>query len=101
MREVMRALKAVLQKEKHDICEWVDVVSAVHWAPYTAYREKYASTPYHVMFGRAPLTSFSTLTSSTEEDWEVDARYEKPIRSKVANVEKAQQGLCTRWLRKR
>ena len=67
MREVVRALKAILQ-ERRDIREWVDVVPAVQWALNTDYRERYASTPYHVMFGRAPLTSFSILASSTGEE---------------------------------
>ena len=73
MREVMHALKAILQEERRDTREWVDVVPVVQWALNTAYRERCASTPYHVMFGRAPLTSFSTLVSSTEEEWKVDA----------------------------
>ena len=73
MREVVRALKAILQEERRNIREWVDVVAAVQSALNTAYCERYASTPYLAMFGRAPLTSFSTLASSTEEDWKVDA----------------------------
>ena len=32
MREMVRALKAILQEEKHDIRKWVDVVPAVQWA---------------------------------------------------------------------
>ena len=72
MREVVRALKAILQ-ERRNIREWVDVVPAVQWALNTAYRERYVSTRYHVMFGRAPLRSFSSLASSTGEGWEVDA----------------------------
>ena len=67
MREVVRALKAFLQ-ERRDIREWVSVVPAVQWVLNTACRERYASTPYHVMFGRASLTSFLTLASSTGED---------------------------------
>ena len=31
MREVVRALKAILQEERRDICEWVDVVPVVQW----------------------------------------------------------------------
>ena len=62
MREAVRALKAILQ-ERRDVREWVDVVPGVQWALNTAYRERYASTPYHVMFGRVPLISFSTLAS--------------------------------------
>ena len=68
MREVVRALKTILQEERRDIREWVDVVPAVQWALNTAYCERYASTPYHVMFGRAPSRSFSNLASSTGED---------------------------------
>ena len=94
MREVVRALKAILQEERRDIREWVDVVSAVQWALNTAYRETYANTPYLVMFGRAPLTSFSTLDSSTGEDWKVDAiDEEEALRTKMANVLEASQRL--------
>ena len=45
------------------------------------------------MFGRAPLTSSSTLASSTGEYWKVDALDEKALRGKVANIEEAHQGL--------
>ena len=65
--------RAILHEERLDIYEWVDVVPTVQWALNTAYRERYANPPSHVMFGRAPLTSFSTLASSTGEDWKVDA----------------------------
>ena len=73
IREVVHVLKAILQEERHDIRECVDVVPAVQWALNTAFRERYASTPYHVIFGRAPLISFSPLASSTGEDWKVNA----------------------------
>ena len=92
MREVVRALKIILQ-ERRDIHEWVDVVPAVQWALNMAYRERYASTPYHSMFRRAPLTSFSTLALSTGEDWKVDALDEEALRRKVANVVEAQRRL--------
>ena len=60
------------REKRRDIREWVDVVPVVQWALNTAYREGYASTPYHVMIGPAPL-SFSTSASSNGEDWKVDA----------------------------
>ena len=72
MPKVVRALKAIVQEEKRDIHEWVDVVPPVQWTLNTAYHERYASTPYHVMFGRAPLTSFSILASSIGEDWKME-----------------------------
>ena len=93
MQEVVRALQAILQEERRDIREWVDVVPAVQWALNTAYRERYASIPYHVMFGRKPLTSFSTLPSSTGEDWKVDAFDKEALRRKVASVVGGQQRL--------
>ena len=77
MLEAVRALKAILQEERRDIREGVDVVPAFEWALNTTYRERYASTTYHLMFGQALLTSFSTLASSTGEDWKVDALDEK------------------------
>ena len=49
------------------------MLPAIQWVLNMAHRERCANTPYHVMFGRAPLTSFSTLASSTGEDWKVDA----------------------------
>ena len=72
MREVMRTLEEILQEERRDICEWVDVVPAVQWALNTVYCERNASTPYHFMLGQVPLTSFSILASSTGEDRKVD-----------------------------
>ena len=86
-------MKTILHEERHNIREWVDVVPAIQWAPNTAYRETHASVPYHVMFGRVPLTSFSTLASSTGEDWEVSALDEEALQRKVANVVEAQQRL--------
>ena len=93
MRGVVHALKVNLQKESRDIREWVDVVPAVQCALNTGDREKCASTPYHVMFGWAPLTSLSTLALSTGEDWKVDILDKETLRRKVANVVEAQQGL--------
>ena len=92
MREVVRALKAILQDERLDIHEGVEVVPEIQFALNTTYHERYASTPYHVMFGRA-LTIFSTLASSTGEYWKVDALDQEVLRRKVANVVKSQQRL--------
>ena len=92
MREGVLALKAILQ-ERRDIYVWVDVVPAVQWALNTAYRKRHTSTTYHVMFGWATLASFSTLASSTSEDWKLNALDEEVLRRKVANVVEDQQRL--------
>ena len=52
MRDVVRAFKSILQEERRDIREWLDVVPAVQWTLNTTYHERYASIPYHVLFGR-------------------------------------------------
>ena len=58
----------------------------VQWALNTAFRERYGSTPYYVMFGRAPRTALSTLASSTGQDWQVDVRDDKALRKTVQSV---------------
>ena len=72
MREVVRTRKAMLQEERRDVRDWERPVPAVQRGLNTAFHERYASTPYHAMFGHAPRTSFSTLTSSTHDEWRLD-----------------------------
>ncbi|CAB1109830.1 unnamed protein product [Ectocarpus sp. CCAP 1310/34] len=86
MREIVRTMKAVLQERRRNVRDWVDLVPAVQWALNTAYRERYASTPYHVMFGRAPRTSFSTLASSSGEAWNIDTLDATKLKQQVQNV---------------
>ena len=91
MREVVRALKAMLNEERRDPRDWVGLVPAVQWALNTAFRERYGSTPYHVMFGRAPRTSFDTLASAYGETWTVDVLDPISLRNKIADVVAAQE----------
>ena len=49
MPEEVHALK-ILQ-ERRDIREWMNVVPSIQWTLNTAFRERFASTPYHVIFG--------------------------------------------------
>ena len=93
MREVVRTLKAMLQEERRSTRDWVDLVPAVQWALNTAYRERYGSTPYHVMFGRAPRIVLSTLASSTESEWKVDVLDGQALRRQVRGVVEAQANL--------
>ena len=94
MREVVRTLKAMIQEERRSTRDWVDLVPAVQWALNTAFRERYGSTPYHVMFGRAPRTALSTLASSTGgAEWKVDVLDEKSLRLNVQHVAEAQRHL--------
>lgn len=57
----------------------------------TAFRERYASTPYHVMFGRAPQISFSTLASSSGGGWRVNVLDVDALRRQVVNAVEAHQ----------
>ena len=59
----------------------------------TAFRERYGSTPYHVMFGRTPRTALSTLASSTGQDWHVDVLDDNALRRKVQSVGEVQSQL--------
>ena len=93
MREVVRTLKALIQEERRSTRDLVDLVPAVQWALNTAYRQRYGSTPYHVMFGRAPRTTLSTLASSTDQEWRVDVLDGKALRRHVAGVVAAQAEL--------
>ena len=71
--------------------EWVDVLPAVQWALNTAYRRRYDSTPYHVMFGRAPRTSFSVLASSSEGEWNCDVLDDTQLKRAVQGVLELQE----------
>ena len=71
VREVVRALKSILSEQRKQVAEWVDVLPAAQWALNTSFRERYRNTPYCVMFGRAPRTTFSALTV-TGGEWNVD-----------------------------
>ena len=66
----------------------------------TAYRERYGSTPYHVMFGRAPKTFLSTLASSTLGDWQVNLLDTASLRRHVRGVLDAQVALHKEMLTK-
>ena len=61
--EVVRALNSILSERRKQVAEWVDVLPTAQWASNTSVRERYRNTPYCVMFGRAPRTSFSALTT--------------------------------------
>eukprot|EP00752_Nemacystus_decipiens_P007839 g7004.t1 len=95
MREVVRTFKAILQERRKSVREWVDLVPAVQWALNTAYRERYGSTPYHVMFGRAPTTAFATLASFSggNNEWQVDALDPEAMKLHVKNIVDAQAKL--------
>ena len=69
VREVVRALKSVLSEQRTQVAEWVDVLPAAQWVLNTSFRERYRNTPYCVMFGRAPRTSFSALKTVTGGVW--------------------------------
>ena len=92
MGEVVRTLKAMIQEERRNTEDWVELVPAVRWALNTALRERYASTRFPVIFGRPPRTALSTSASSTGQDWQVDVLDDKALR-KVQSVVEVQSQL--------
>ena len=93
MREVVRTLKAMIHEGRRTAQDWLEFVPVVQWALNTAFRERYGSTPYHVMIGRAPRVALSMLASSTGQGWQVDVVDEKTLRAKVQSVVAAQNQL--------
>ena len=91
VKEVVRALRSILLEQRREVTEWVDVLPAVQWALNTAYRRRYDSTPYHVMFGRAPRTSFSVLASSSEGEWNCDVLDDTQLKQAVQGVLELQE----------
>ncbi|CAN0208839.1 unnamed protein product, partial [Discosporangium mesarthrocarpum] len=47
------------------VADWVDFVPAVQCALNSAFRERFQSIPYRLMYGRAPRTVISTLASGS------------------------------------
>ena len=91
MNEVVRSLRSILLEQRRAVYEWVDVLPAVQWALNTAFRPRYGSTPYHVMFGRAPRTSFSVLANSSAGAWNCDVLYDDQIKRALKGVLELQE----------
>ena len=88
MREVLRTMNAMIQEERRNTQDWLELVTGVQRALNTAFRERYSSTSHHVTFGRTARTALSTLASSTGKDWQVDVLDDKALRKKVQGVVK-------------
>ena len=86
VREVVRALKSILSEQRKQVADWVDVLPTAQWAFNTSFRERYRNTSYCVMFGRAPRTSFSALTTVTGGESNVDVMDADSLRAKVRQV---------------
>ena len=67
------------------------MLPAVQWALNTAFRPRYGSTPYHVMFGRAPRTSFSVLANSSAGEWNFDVLDDDQIKRALKGVLELQE----------
>ena len=62
------------------------MLPAVQRALNAALRPRYGSTPYHVMFGRAPGTSFSVLANSSAGEWNCDVLHDDQIKRVLKGV---------------
>ncbi|MEP0580138.1 MAG: reverse transcriptase domain-containing protein [Marinobacter sp.] len=94
VKEVVRALRSILSEQRRQVSEWVDVLPAAQWALNTSFRERYRSTPYSVMFGRAPRTDFSALVSESDGRWNVDVMNADLLRANVREVVAEQERFC-------
>ena len=94
VRKVVRALKSILSEQRKQVAVWVDVLPAAQWALNTSFRERYRNTPYCVLFGRAPRTTFSALTTATGGEWNVDVMDADSLRAKVRQVVNEQERFC-------
>ncbi|CAM9844330.1 unnamed protein product, partial [Sphacelaria rigidula] len=95
VRKVVRALRSILLEQRREVTAWADVLPAVQWALNTACRRRYDSTPYHVMFGRAPWTSFSVLASSSVGELKFDVLDDAQLKralQEVLELQKSFQG---------
>ncbi|CAM9594870.1 unnamed protein product [Sphacelaria rigidula] len=91
VKEVVRALQSILLEQRRAVSEWMDVLPAVQSAPNTAYRRRYDSTPYYVMFGHAPRTSSSVLASSSAGEWKCDVLDDVQNKSALQGVLDSQE----------
>lgn len=77
------------------------LVPAVQWAFNAAFRERYAFTPHHVLFGRAPRTSFATLASYSGDEWHIDALGANALKQQVQQIFERRQTFtkrsCQKW----
>ena len=86
VREVVRALKSILWVQRKQVAKRVHGLPAAQWAVDTSFRARYRNTPYCVMFGRAPRTSFPALTTVTRGEWNVDVMEAESLRANVRQV---------------
>ena len=85
VKEVVRFLRSIFLEQRRAVSEWVEALPAVQWALNTAFRPQYGST-YHVMFGRAPRTSFSVLANSSAGEWNCDVLDDDQIKRALKGV---------------
>ena len=91
VKEVVRSLRSIFLDERRAVSEWVEVLPAVKWALNTAFRPRYGSTPYHVMFGRAPRTSLSMLATSSAGEWNCNVLDDDQIKCALKGVLELQE----------
>ncbi|CAM9419279.1 unnamed protein product, partial [Scytosiphon promiscuus] len=91
VKEVVRSLRTILSEQRRQVSEWVDVLPAAQWSLNTAFRPRYGSTPYHVMFGRPSRTPFSVLANSPAGEWNCDVLDDDQIKRALQGVLELQE----------
>ena len=77
MKEVVRSLRSIILEQR--------------LAVNTVFRPRYGSTPYYVMFGRAPTTSFSVLANSSAGEGNCDVLDDDQIKRALKGVLELQE----------
>ena len=67
------------------------MLPAVQWALNSVFRPRYDCTPNHVMFGRAPRTSFSVLANFSAGEWNCDVLDDDQIKCALKGVLELQE----------
>lgn len=78
---MIRTAKPILSKDHRFILDRVHLVPAAQSCFNTAYRVPHDSSPFHVMYGRAPRSTFSTLPFPSGNQWHFDISDKQELRS--------------------
>ena len=93
MREVIHEAKAMLDEKGRPLSQWVVVLPAVQRALNTAWLNRLQATPYHVMMGREPPTTFAALIEGDDQGVQFSPIDEDRLQQLVVSLVHTQEEL--------